>query len=32
VDLIRSNGDIGTTLGVTEGQFGTMMERYLRHQ
>jgi len=32
VNLIRSNGDIGATLGVTEAQFGTMMERYIGRQ
>lgn len=32
VNLVRSNGDIVTTLGITESQFGTMMERYIGHQ
>jgi hypothetical protein len=29
VNLIRSNGDIRTTLGVTEPEFGTMIERFI---
>jgi hypothetical protein len=32
VSLIRSNGDIGATLGVTEAQFGTMIERFIGRQ
>jgi len=32
VDLIRSNSSIQAIFGVTESQFGTLMERYLGHQ
>ena len=32
VDLIRSNGSIQALFGVTESQFGTMIERYIGRQ
>ena len=32
VDLIRANGSIEVILGVTEAQFGSMMERYIGRQ